>query len=241
MRPETVILLVVTFAGAFTEGITGIGFFMICMSVLPAFYEYQTVMFAVKLMAILQGSILVCARLREVRWRVLAIPLGVSLLSSLVGLRLLDILPVALLQRMLGVVLIGVSVLSLAAKGSMHIRPSLRNGCLAGVCSGFLSGTVNIPGPPLVLYYMGCFSDDKNLYFSTICATFLFQNIFQITLQTGRGMIGAPIIQLFAYSIPSCLLGYYLGRRVFSRIDIEMVRRGLYIIMVLMGLRSLLL
>lgn len=240
MVESEIVLLVVTFLGAFVEGITGIGFFMICMSVLISLYDYQTVMFALKLLAITQGGILVLTHRREVQWKTMAAPVLAGIPGSLIGLKLLSVLPVEFLQRALGLFLVFISVQALLIRERSGIRPTLRNGCLAGIASGFLSGTLNLPGPPLVLYYLGCLKD-KNLYFATICATFLCQNIFQTAIYAAGGSISTPVFVLFLHAAPGCLTGYYLGRCVFSRVNIEKIKRWIYLIMAIMGLRSLLL
>ena len=238
-RMETMILLGIVFAAAFAEGMSGIGMSLICMATLPVFFGFYQIMMLTKMLGIMFESIIIAKKFGKVNWKVLAPVAVISLGTSWIGLALFPYVSELYLKRALGCILTAFSSYSLFSGKQLSFRSNFKCAGAAGACSGFLGGLLSVPGPPLVFYYLGVFGNDKSGYMSTICATFLIQNLFQVGLQVCRGAVGEDILRLFAVTFVVSLLGYGLGQRVFHRLEPLSVRRILYVIMMFMGICNL--
>lgn len=236
---ELIFCLLIIFAAAFAEGISGIGCAMICMAILPDFFGYYETFMLTKMLGMVFETAVIITGFRNIRWKVMAVPLLASLAASVAGLQLLPVLPERGLKMALGIVLIVFSLWSLFSKKVIKIPATVRNGSVAGVFSGFLGGVMSVPGPPMVIYYLGTLGENKREYFATICATFWFQNIFQFGMQISRRAVGIEIWKLFAYSVTASVAGYILGQKVFRKADISVIRKIIYAIMLVMGIRNL--
>lgn len=237
---EVIILVVVIFFASFAEGMSGIGMALVCMAMLPAFFDFYQVMILTKILGILFETYIVTRNRGRIRWGFLAPVTLASLAASWLGIEILFLVPVVWMKRMLGMVLTVFSAYFLFSGKQPSIRPGIRNGCVAGTLSGLLGGALSVPGPPLVFYYLGVFGDDKTGYLTTICASFLFQNVFQLGLQLEKQEMGVEMLYLFGCSCTFCAAGYFLGQKLFQKTDPAVIRRILYAVMLLMGIRNLL-
>lgn len=141
-------------------------------------------------------------------------------------------------RMLLGGVLVAFSLYFLIFQKKIRIKPNLRNGILAGTLGGVLNGLFATGGPPIVLYLSSAMTD-KTVYFATIQFYFAFTNLYATAMRIANGMLTAEILLYAGVGAVGCLLGDRLGRMVFDKLDVEKLRRIIYIGMIISGILML--
>lgn len=155
--PEIVILIVFCAVASVTQSVSGFGFGVLLVAVLPVFGV--TIQRVVVLVTLLVGINIAIAlwrvrrhvSFRRVMWLVIGVPFGIPL-----GLALLTAGPDLewALRGLLGGVLV-FAALEPFLRGAGKPAPEKRRWALfAGFCSGLLGGALSTGGPPVVIYYV---------------------------------------------------------------------------------------
>ena len=153
------------------------------------------------------------------------IPLAVHLSASL---------PQSVIKRLLGVVLVGLSIYFLFFSKRLHLKPTVPNGLLAGVLAGMLNGMFNTGGPPAVLYLIHATADNA-AYFATIQAFFAATNVFSTATRAVSGMLTMEILGLATVAAVGWWGGNALGAKIFNKLNAELLRKIIYAGMIVSG------
>lgn len=233
--PEYILLILVCCGGAFVQRVTGFGMGIFAMLFLPYFLPSHSVAVTVMGMISAMGSLYNAVRHRKhIRLKTMlpllcaamaVIPLAVHLSASL---------PQSVIKRLMGVVLVVLSVYFLFFSKRIHLKPTVRNGIAAGLVAGLLNGLFNTGGPPAVLYLIHATADNAS-YFATIQAFFATINVFSTATRAVNGMIDLQTLGLVAVAAVGWLSGNSLGAKVFDRLDAERLRKLIYIGMIVSG------
>ncbi len=150
-----------------------------------------------------------------------------SLLGTLPGILIFIFLDVRPLKLLISVLLL-ISTCLLAAK--IRFKESNTKEFLMGVCSGFLTTSIGMPGPPLMIYYAGT-DLDKATIRSTTVAYFVFINLLSILMQTFLYGSSAIVWKSTLISLPFLVLGIVLGQFVFVRLNQQRLQQLIYLLL----------
>ncbi len=233
------IVAVVIFVSAFTQTLTGFGSALVSMSILPPLLGIQVASPLVALMAITLESILLI-RLRgaiDLRavWRLslaalVGIPIGVALARSISE---------DLVLTVLGLILVGYSLYALITPR----LPELKHPVWAfafGFVGGILSGAYNVAGPAAVIYG-NCRRWSPDEFRSNLQAFFLINDAFVLI---NHGLVGnlKPIVwSYYLAALPAIVLGIFFGLKLDRRINPDVFRKMVQVLLIVMGLRLILL
>ncbi|KJS87632.1 MAG: hypothetical protein JM58_03740 [Peptococcaceae bacterium BICA1-8] len=99
---------------------------------------------------------------------------------------------------------------------------------IVGGLSGFLATTTSINGPPIILYYLNSRAEEnKSVFRGNLTRYFLLINIASIVISYIAGTL--KINELWfrtLLSIPALYIGFYLGEKLFHRINPEIFRKA---------------
>lgn len=234
------LLILVSVGGAFVQRVTGFGLGIFNMLFMPYFMPSSAVSAAISgMQACVINVYHGIAQRKKILWKTMlpiaiaalaVIPLAVSLSSSL---------PQSFMKRLLGVVLVALSIYFLFFSDKIRLKPTVVNGLLAGGLGGMLNGLFSTGGPPVVLYLVHA-TEDKLAYFATIQAYFGITNLFSTGNRILSGIIDGQVAIYAAISLVGVLLGDRLGALVFHRLNAEKFRKVIYIGMIVSGLLMLL-
>ena len=161
-----------------------------------------------------------------------------SLVGIPLGIFLIKAAPEAIVQEILGVLLI---LFSLYALRQPQL-PTLHHqgwAYIFGLIAGVLGGAYNTNGPPLVLYgVLRRWPPDR--FRATLQGYFVPASIL---IWLGHGLTGLwteRVIHLYALALPLVFLAIWLGTKLHSRIPAERFARLLYILLIGLGLLLLL-
>ena len=118
---------------------------------------------------------------------------------------------------------------------NLRIAPTPGAGILAGGVSGLFGGLFSVSAPPAALYCLSVL-EDKDAYMATMQFYLLTTNIYAVLVRFLSGMVTPSVWIWSGASVLGMLLGVFLGRLVYSRVKLEMLKQWIYVFIALMGL-----
>lgn len=233
MDPQFVLIPVLAVAG-FVQAVSGFGSALVAMPILAQLLGIGT---AAPLFAIsaFTGEALMLATYRHdltIRnvWRLvigtlIAIPIGIfgsPYLSEHVGLLILGLLVFCFALYAL-----------LTPKMPRLYNP--RWGYLFGFASGLFSGAYNTGGPPYIIYGATQGWAPKQ-FKANLQGTFLVGSLTLIVSHLLRGSFTGDVLRMELLAVPAFLGGTFLGTRLDGYVNPATFRRGVLILLLVLGL-----
>ena len=240
--PDLLAVVLVLFAASFAQGLTGFGFGVVSMALLPLLLPIKA---ATPLVSLL--NTVLCIQLfwtlrRSIRWRDTT-PLMAGLLLGLpIGIGLLAYGSETWLKRLLGIYLIVIALRSLWPERKTDLPPagaaSPAAPLLTGIACGGLAGAFNIGGPPLVAYIYRQPWKQVEMN-ATLQAVFLVSCVVRASAYAAGGLLGWSALGVTALSLPILFLGAAAGHRLVPRVDPTRMKKAIFVTLGLLGLAFL--
>lgn len=225
--------------GALIQSISGFGFAIFMMSVIPNVMPYSVSAAVSGLLSMSTNAANVTRYRKYIDWKQILYPtIGYFAISFLV-VSFLAGKSDTLLKRILGGVLVLLSIYFLFFSSSIHIQPTPRNGLIAGGLSGVLGGLFSMSGPPMVVYMLST-GKEKEEYLGTIQVYFFLTNLYTAVLRAINGMITLQVVELALVGAVFSGTGFLIGVRLLRRIDAVTLKKIIYGFMAVSGLSMLL-
>ena len=135
---------------------------------------------------------------------------------------------------LLGAVLILLSIYFLLFSKGIHLKPTIANGVLAGTLGGTLGGLFSTGGPPAVLY-LSAATKDNITYSATIQFYFTFTNLYATSMRIVNGILDGQIFLYAAVGMIGCMIGDFIGKKVFDKLDAKKLKLTIYAGMLISG------
>lgn len=235
----TVLFVFSCFMGSVIQSVSGFGFAIFMMSVLPNFLPSSVSTAVSGLLSLSTNTANTVRYRRFIDWKQIVFPLLGYFLASLIVVAFFAGKSDAVLKRVLGLVLIVLSIYFFFFSSRIHIQCNARNGAMAGVLSGILGGLFSMSGPPMVIYMLSA-GKDKESYMGTIQCYFFLTNIYTVVLRAVKGLITLQVIELSLLGILFSFIGFYIGSKILSRMNGEMMKKIIYAFLAVSGLNMLL-
>ena len=233
-------LFALTAASSFTQRVTGFGFGILMMTLLPLLTpSYGEATALSGLLAIFVALIPAIQTRQNLNWKKLLPILIVFLITSCIGIWLVSRLDSDLLKHIVGGVLIAVGLWFLITGGRIRMSPTLPVQTGMGTLSGLMGGLFAMQGPPAVIYFLSA-ADSKDEYIALPQWYFLIGNIFMAFFRAGSGFVTMDVLKLWCVAIPGVFLGLFVGAKVYKRIRTEELRRVIYAFLIIAGLLAML-
>jgi uncharacterized membrane protein YfcA len=233
-------LFALTVASSFTQRVTGFGFGILMMTLLPVLApSYAEATALSGLLAIFTALVPAIQSRKSLNWKKLLPILLIFLVTSWLGVLLLARLDSSLMKHVVGGVLIAVSLWFFITGGRIRLAPTLPVQAGMGTLSGLMGGLFAMQGPPAVIYFLAV-SDTKEEYIALTQWYFLIGNIFMAFFRAGSGFINPAVLKLWCVAIPGVFLGLFLGAKVYKKIRAEELRRVIYAFLLIAGLLAIL-
>lgn len=233
-------ILLTAFLSTFIQRVTGFGFGIVFMSVVPFLMpSYGEAVTLSGILAIVCNAGAGIPVTKYLKWRKMVIILAIFLAVSYFSVRIVTVVDNALMKRILGVFLIAVAVYFYCLNGKIHMKPTIPVQAGMGVVSGVMGGLFGIQGPPAVLYFISC-TDDKNEYMALTQWYFLIGNVWMTISRAHSGLLTPAVERACLPGAAAVVIGLLLGRIVYSRMNIGTIRKGVYIFIAIAGIVALL-
>lgn len=219
---ELAACMAIVFVAGIVRGWSGFAFAIVSGAGLTLLLPPQVFVPVVLVIELALGLQLVPRELKNTAWPVIS-PMVVSAAAgTVIGIIMLQSLPVLLCKMLLGVAILG-STLTMLAAPQLTLGPARWMPLAAGSLSGFMNGAFAMGGPPAVLFLSARLPDAPRLRGSIILYFFVI-DILALGYLGATGGLGSQILLQSAILLPASLLGVEVGKRVYERIAPERFR-----------------
>ncbi len=236
-----IILFLFSLLASSVQRVSGFGFGIIVMAMLPYLMpSYGEATALSGMLAIVTALVPALSHVRVVPWRKL-LPILVSfLVVSFFAVKIVSRVEGGDLKHILGGVLILISLYFFLVGDRVHIRPTLPLQLGLGTLSGLMGGLFAMQGPPAVIYFMSS-ADGKDEYIALTQWYFLTGNLMMTLFRLRAGFVTPVVVESWALTIPAILIGLWIGSKVFERIRAELLRKIVYAFLALSGVVAIVL
>lgn len=224
----------IAFAGSLIQSAGGFGYAIICMTFWTGLMPFVSASILELVTAFFMVIYIALRLWRHIDLKLLLPPVVVSLAFSMLGVNTLMSLSDALLQKILGIALLALAAYFILLAPRIRLRPTVINGLMAGVISGFCGGLFNIGGPPIVAYYLSV-TEDKNKYSATLQAYFALTTTGIFVIHLVKGNVGAELMSPLLAALVGMSLGTLVGFSIFKRLQMRSIKRLIYLFMMVAG------
>ena len=225
----------VSLTGAIVQSVCGFGYGPLNMSLLPYLMPYPQAVALAGLCGTTTAAMVAFSGWRYANWRKVWPSTVTSVIVSGTFVWLSARAADRLMLRLLGCVLIALGLYSLFLNGRIRIRPTVRNGIIAGAISGVTSGLFAVGGPPMAIYLIGAM-DNNDEYRSTLNAHFCVNSVMTTFMRWRNGVFTAPVMHLYFLLLAALLIGAWVGSKIFHRLDQNRLRKVVYGYLIVSGL-----
>jgi hypothetical protein len=236
MDPIIPFLAVILFAAAFLQSATGFGMALVCTALIPLLLPVKEAIAFVSIACFVATIFIMLANRSGLSFRhagplalgmFLGIPFGYYGLKSVDG---------SLIVRILGIILMLIALaefLQSRYKGSWRLPE--KSAGLFGLIGGVITGAFNVGGPPIVIYaYSRCWSKTETV--AILQSVFLTGSITRNALMWQSGEYTKDLLFLVLCSLPTALLGIWLGKKTLDRFPQLWLRRVVFALIFIIGL-----
>ena len=228
---------VVLLAGV-VQTITGFGFALVAAPLLTlAITAKEAVLFILFIGIIVKGYA-ITKTWREGAFARILLLFAASVAGALPGAYVLRTVSDDALKILIGLALMA-ATLAMYANHTVIIRRHRLAQSLVGLASGFLGATTSLSGPPVVLYMINE-GQDKITMRADLARYFFLGNAMTLVIAglTGTSLTGELVWYAVA-SLPAVGLGWWLGQKIFLRVDAGLFRRIALAVISVSGLVTL--
>jgi len=230
----------IALVGALVQGMSGFGFGLVCMALLPLLVPMDQ---AVPLVGAWGWTVnlVILLRLRgHLEWRRVAPMVGGAVIGIPLGIAFLRGADPTLVRAVLGLVIVSYSGMSLVGGApAARTRPFSDGwGLLAGALGGALGGAFNTSGPPVIVY-VSLKGWPKDLATASLQAFFVFSSTFAVAGFASVGMYSPQVVRVLLPVFPLVWLGTWLGGRIYDRVPQERFRTLVLALLLVLGLSFL--
>ena len=226
-------------AGAFIQSVTGFGYGILLMSILPLFVPNLLITVAASgIIGTIQAVISAWRYRKSTQWKFLPPLMGCFFVTSFLAIRFAATNSVDVLRRPLGAFLIILAAYFIFFAGKIKIKGSPVAGCVTGCIAGIAGGFFSISGPPAVVYLLSATSSNA-AYMATLQAFFSCAGIYSATVRFANGLITYSVLMITVPALIGLVIGATLGAKLFDKLDPMWLRRLVYTVMLVSGLSIL--
>ena len=228
---ELASLFLIVLISSIAQSSTGFGFSILSMPFLLLIYQAHEAVWINLLLSLLLSAITTVRTRKEIDKKLLIRLVKGSFIGFVPGLLLFMFLDVKPLKLVIIVMILLFSILLLF---NIKVKRSPEKSIFVGSLSGFLSSSIGIPGPPLLVYFNGTKMDMQVIRSTTLSFYIL---AFTVSLLLHISFSGFPKTVLLhsVYSLPFLLLGMVLGEKFFRSLTDKTFHRVLYFVLLSTG------
>jgi uncharacterized membrane protein YfcA len=219
-----------TLAASFISGLSGFGFGLVAMALLPLLLGVKLANAFVSFCSLAIFATLTIPLRKHIAWRTLLPLLAGTAPGVPLGIYGLVNLPEPLLLKILAGFILSYVVFALLTQKREHFHIDRRWGYLAGLIGGIISGALSAGGPPAIMY---CYSLDlgKREFRATLQVYFVLMILYKIPMLYIAGLLVPELWRTLLYYSPFVAVGTAGGMLLFRRLSDRWFRRVVLILL----------
>ncbi|HGG8321991.1 TPA: sulfite exporter TauE/SafE family protein [Neisseria meningitidis] len=239
---------IVFVAAAILHGITGMGFPMLGTTALAFIMPLSKVVALVALPSLLMSLLVLCSNNKKGFWQEIVYYLKTykllaigSVVGSVLGVKLLLILPVSWLLLLMAIITLYYSVngiLNVCAKAkNIQVVANNKNMVLFGFLAGIIGGSTNAMSPILLIFLLSE-TENKNRIVKSSNLCYLLAKIVQIYMLRDQYWLlnKSEYGLIFLLSVLS-VIGLYVGIRLRTKISPNFFKMLIFIVLLVLALK----
>jgi hypothetical protein len=231
------IAAMIGFAAGFVRGFSGFGAGMIYVPLIGALYGPRFAVTTILLLDFICSLPFLVPALPHVRWReTMPLLIAAALTIPLGTMALIYIDPTPM--RWAIAIIIVVFVILLASGWRYHGAPKLPITLGVGAISGALGGATQIPGPPVIIYWLGGAISAAGVR-ANLIAYFALFDLFSIVVYGWSGLLTNEVFWFGLLMFVPFLSGMAGGSMVFAFVSDRNYRSAAYVIILFAAISSL--
>lgn len=241
MEISSIVLLIVFCTGASViQRVSGFGFGIFIMTMLPHIMpSYGEATTLSGILSALQSLYVLKTVYRLIDWRRVIPILLTFIVVSYFAVQYVSVAADVHLKHLLGVVLILMSCYFLLISEKIHLRPTLPVQISMGTLSGLMGGLFAMQGPPAVLYFVAS-ETDKERYLASTQVYFFIGNSIMTLYRAQSGFLTSTVGYGCLYAFVGVIVGTQIGKQLFNKMSIVILRKVIYAYMAVAGVIALL-
>jgi hypothetical protein len=240
MNLEALLLPIITtiMLSAFVQSVTGFGFGLVAMSLLPLFLDFKSAYFVLIVPNLVLCTVNFALNIRNYQWRQGIWLIGGSCLATPVGYWFMTSLKSDLLLRGLGLLICVFSASEVLMSKRRPLQIPERFGLPMGLFSGLLSGGFNMGGPPAIAYvYSQTWA--KEHIVALLQLVFGTSTALRLGLMQGTDAMTPELWRVSAWAILPLLVAVFVGNRVLRKLQHQHLRLAVFILLFVIGVKYL--
>ena len=229
------LIFLLTICAGFIQRVSGFGFGIFVMMFFPVFLPSYGESAA--LSGLLAGStalVIAIRNFKHIQWSVMLYLLVTNIIVSFLAIEYMASMSGESLKKCFGAMFVLIAIYFLFVDGRRQIPQNGITKTLLGALSGIMGGMFAMPGPPIVLYCINCIKD-KMAYIATLQAFSVVLNVFYSAFRARVGFFADDIMLWWSVGIVGGIIGTVLGSCLFSRIDGNMLKKIVYVLLLVSG------
>jgi uncharacterized membrane protein YfcA len=221
--------------GHFIKGFSGFASALFAIPLLALFLDIRFVVPVFLLFDLIGGAVMTIQNRRFIQWKTTFVLLVGLAVGTAIGTYFLVSFGNEALRRIFGAVVI-LFVLKILIWENQDIRKEIRSlwAPVSGFIGGCTGGMFGLDGPPLVLYLARRLSD-RRIFRATLYGIFFVDACYRLILYTASGLVTWEVINFALYLTPFLLIGLFLGSRLHAKINENLFRKIIAVILLVTG------
>ncbi|MEO0444833.1 MAG: sulfite exporter TauE/SafE family protein [Verrucomicrobiota bacterium] len=226
-------------AAGFVQGVTGFGFAIVAMAILPLpaiLGDFQAAFMVVGVTSVIIPFFIVSAHRKEFVFRPMILLLVSAMVGTVVGFALMDQLSDARgFLRGFGACLVIFAIADLWLRKAKDTKMPPWMALPCGILSGLFGGAFNMGGPPLVAFvYSQPWSMGRII--ASLQIVFLASSILRLSMMGGNGYFQGYNLALAGLGMIPTAVGLVVGTKLLPYLPPQSLRQGVLVIVALLGI-----
>ncbi|KMK76481.1 sulfite exporter TauE/SafE family protein [Alkalihalobacillus pseudalcaliphilus] len=224
---EIIFIFVVLLIGSFAQGVSGFGFGLIAMSILPYFFTVKESTILVITLTLFITLRILSKQYKNLDWKGLIPVLSSAIVGRGVGFFILTYFgDLEILKTWLGIILLLMVIYLMWSKKIMMHSKQMTTfiAIVIGFIGGVVGGVFAVGGPFYVFYFLMVYAD-KGRYNANLQAVFFITSLITVLLHGINGDYGTSSILYVLVGLVAVLIGTSLGLKAFTKVSASVVRR----------------
>lgn len=156
--------------------------------------------------------------------------------ASTIALRIASKADTSGLKVFFGALLMVLAVYFIFFAGKFRVTPNLLTAAVCGGLAGVCGGLFGIGGPPIIIYMLAITGEDKDSYIGNIQFFFAISAMYSTLMRVVNGIFTVDLLPFVIPGMLGIFLGKTIGARIVSKLNLDLMKKIIYIFMGLSGL-----
>lgn len=233
-----VIVALAALAAGAVQTVTGFGAAVIMMLVLPRIFGVVTASAVSTSICVVLSTSLAWKFRHRTDYKFIALPTIAFGICGVVIINLIPSLDLHMVGVLFGAFMLALSIYNLSFAKNASLRPTRAVVLVCGALSGLFSGLFSIGGPMMALCLLPC-AEDHEQYVGNMQTLFTVTSLISIAARMANGLYTVNLLPYTIVGAAFILIGKEFGLRFARRLNIELIKKAIYVFVGISGAMTL--